>query len=761
VTLVGKTVGHFKVLSEIDKGGMGVVYEAKDLRLPRHVALKFLPGNVADTDVKLVRFRREAESLSRLNHPHICTIYEIGTHRGQPFIAMERLEGQTLRARLRQGPLPLPEVFDLGLQVADALGAAHAQGIVHRDVKPGNVFITTSGLVKLLDFGVAKERPVLAASGAGDGLALTHPGDLVGTPGYMSPEQIRQVDVDLRSDLFSLGALLYTVTTGRPPFEGSSLLETVNNILTVDPAPPSRVRNEVPPGLDDLIATLLRKPREERFSGTHEVMDRLRQVRDETRGAITALASVAVLPFQNTGGGPDDYFGAGLADELITCLARLEGIRVVSRTSAFELKGDEDVTDIGRRLRVGSVLYGAVRRLDDRVRISARLVEVATALHLWSQTYERDLRDIFDIQEEIAERITNALQARLQRYAGRPLIRRYTDNPGTYSTYLQGRYLLHQQTMEGFARAYEMFTAVLQEEPRFAPALSGLADYYTLIGFFGVQPPMEAWPEAKAKAQEALAMDPNLAEAHTSLALALAQYDWDFTQAEREHQEAIRLSPGNARARYFYGLHLMLMGRLREAAREMAHALRLDPLSKQAVSAQAYICYYAGNYGGALRACERALALDPAYFEVYGCLGLTEIARGRTSEAVEAFREADRLTGHMLPLAQAFLIYALGRAGREAEARELLLGLYATREQRYVPPAYVAVAEIGLGEFEKAFGALEDAYAAKDGTLLYLRILPVFAPLRTDNRFDALCRRLALPAPDLATPDVVQAETHT
>jgi TolB-like protein/Flp pilus assembly protein TadD len=760
VNLVGKTVGRFKVVREIGKGGMGVVYEADDLRLPRRVALKFLPDDVTADDATLTRFRREAHSLSRLNHPHICTIYDIGTYRRRPFIAMERLEGRTLRERLQEGPLALGEVFDLGLQIADALGAAHAQEIVHRDVKPGNVFITTRGVAKLLDFGLAKERRHHIDE-RGSVSSQTAGGRAFGTPGYMSPEQIRESDVDGRSDLFSLGALLYRMTCGRSPFDGGSLFDTIKNILDVDPPPVSAYRKDAPPGLDQVIATLLRKNRDDRYATTHDLMEALRRLRDGMPAAASALASVAVLPFENRGPGPDDYFGQGLADELITCLARLEGVRVVSRGSAFELKGDDDVTDVGRRLRVRHVLYGTVHRSRERVRISARLVEVATGTHLWSQKYERDLHDIFDLQEEIAERITNALQARLPRYADRPLIRRYTDDPEIYNMYLQGRYWLHQQTMEGFARGYELFTAVLRSEPRFAPALAGLADYYSLIGFFGVQPPMEVWPEAKARAEQAIAMDPSLAVAHTSLALALSQYDWDFSGAERQHQEAIRLSPGDARARYFYGLHLMLMGRLAEAAREMRQALTVDPLSKQAISALAYISYYGGDYDGALRECRRAIALDATYFEVYGCLGLTQIALGRLDDAIEAFREADRLTGGVFPLARAFLAYALGCAGQGAEAQELLTALYATREQRYVPPAYLAVAEMGLGQIEPAFKALEDAYTAKDGTLLFLRILPVFRPLRTDRRFENLCRRLALPDPAAAALVLLDAETQT
>jgi TolB-like protein/Flp pilus assembly protein TadD len=759
VELVGKTVGHFRIVGEIGKGGMGVVYEAQDLRLPRRVALKFLPDEVGSDDAALARFQQEAESLSRLNHPHICTIYEIGAYRRQPFIAMERLEGETLGQRLERGPLPITEIFDFGLQVADALAAAHTQNIVHRDVKPGNVFLTTQGVIKLLDFGLATRRRSPEETTGPDEPSTGPMGHVSGTPGYVSPEQLRQHPIDGRSDLFSLGALLYRMTCGRSPFEAPTVLETINNVLHKDPPPVSAYRPDVPAGLDVCIATLLRKNPRERYPSTHEVMEALRRLRDDVSGGRSTMASLAVLPFLSRGVAADQYFGEGLADELITSLARLEGVRVTSRTSAFEFKGDDDVAEVGRRLGVRSVLHGTARWSGDRVRISARLVDVATGTHLWSEIYERNLRDIFDVQEDIAQRITTALQWRLQRYAGRPLLRRYTDNPEIYNRYLEARYWLHQQTMEGFARASDLFEAVLREEPRFAPALAGLAHYYILIGFFGVRPPMEVWPEAKAKAQQAIAMDPGLSAAHTSLALALTQYEWDFAGAEREHREAIRLSPGDAQSRYFYSLHVLMMGRLPEALREMTRALELDPLSKQILSALAYIHYYAGNYDEALRQCRRTIAVDPTYFETYGCLGLTQLALGRKEEAIEAFDEADRLTGRVFPLARAFLAYALGLAGRTTEAREVLAALDSARQQHYLPPTYLAIGEIGCGNVQAAFTALEEAYAVKDSTLLYLRILPVFRPLSRDPRYESLCRRLALPV--LSTEGLGTADVGT
>jgi TolB-like protein/Flp pilus assembly protein TadD len=761
VDLLGKTVGHFQIVRQLGKGGMGVVYEAQDLRLPRRVALKFLSLDVTPDGATLARFKREAETLSRLNHPHICTIHDIGAHHRRPFIAMELLEGQTLRERLQAGPLPLDDVLDFALQIADALAAAHTRDIVHRDVTPGNIFVTRDGLLKLLDFGVAIHGSAVDSHRRSEDGTWDRTWGVAGTPGYMSPEQILQQPIDARSDLFSFGALLYCMVSGRSPFEAASIVETINNIVSQDPPPVSSLRDGVPAGLDACIATLLRKTPDARFRSTHELMEALRQVRDELSPDAAALTSIAVLPFKSLGVAPDPYFGEGLADELITCLARVEGIRVTSRASAFEFTGGADLQAAAEGLGVRCVLHGTARRSGSRIRISAHLVDVRTGGYLWSENYERNLRDIFDVQEEIARRITTALQSRLQRYAGRPLLRRYTDNPEVYNKYLEARYWLYQLTLEGLTRARELFEEVLRDEPGFAPALAGLADYCTLVGFFGVRPPMEVWPEAKAKAEQAIAMDPSLGAAHTSLALALTQYQWDFPRAERQHREAIRLSPGDARARYYYGLHLMMMGRLGDAAREMTRAIELDPLSKQVLSADAYIRYYAGEYEDALRECRKTIALDPNYFEVYGCLGLTLLALGRTDEAVGAFEQADQLTGHAFPLARAFLAYALGVAGRTADATAVLAAVYEAKQQGYVPPAYLAVGEIGIGRFEQAFLALDEAYAARDGTLLYLRILPVFEPLAGDPRFEALCESVGLPAPVIERTAVLTNSPRT
>jgi serine/threonine-protein kinase len=594
-------------------------------------------------------------------------------------------------------------------------------------------------VVKLLDFGLAKET----RTGDGRGARETATGRPLGTPGCMSPEQICQRQIDGRSDLFSLGSLLYLMTCGRGPFQAKSVIETINNVLYEEPEPPSSLREDTPAALDDVILRLLRKAPEDRYSTAQELAEALRQVRDQA--ATSSLESLAVLPFGNAGGGLEDHFGEGLADELITSLARLKGLRVASRASASEVKS-EDVIEVGRRLRVRNVLHGAFRRAGDRIRISARLVEVATGAHLWSEKYDRDLRDVFGVQEDVAERITQALQQRFQRRAERPPIRR-TDDADVDGPSLQAHDSSQQPpAIEGLTPERDPSSAGGGEAPKFAPTLTGIADHQTRLGLFGIARPADVWPEIRAKAAAALAADPGLAAAHTSLGIALSQYDWDFTGAEREHREAIRLSPDDARARHFYGVHLMSMGQLSAAEREMTTAIGLEPLSKPMVATLAYIHYYAGHHDAALRECHRAVALDPRYFETYGCLGLTEIARGNLAAGIDAFRKADRLTRGLFTRARAFLANSLALAGEATEARAVLDGLRVESEKRYVPPTDLAIAAIGLGEFERAFAALEDAISAKDGTLLLLRLLPVFAPLHGDSRFGHLCRRLGLPA---------------
>ncbi len=741
MSLVGKTVAHFTIVGELGQGGMGIVYDAQDSRLPRRVALKFLPGSVEFDDTTLTRFKREAESLSRLNHPFICTIYETGTYHRQPFIAMERLEGETLRQRLDRGTLTFREILDIGLQLADALGAAHAQHIVHRDVKPGNVFITTRGVAKLLDFGLAKETLGRADDG-GRRAPETATGRPLGTPGCMSPEQICQRAVDGRSDLFSLGSLLYLMTCGRPPFQGASVIETIHNVLFEDPQPPSSLRQDTPPALADVILKLLRKVPEERYASAHELMEALRQVR-EAPPVAPSMESLAVLPFANMGDGPEDRFGVGLADELITSLGRLEGLRVVSPASAADVR-NEDVIDIGRGLRVESVLHGSFRRAGDRIRITARLVAVATGAHLWSEKYDRNVQDVFGVQEDIAGHITQALQRRLPRHAARTLIRRRVV-PGVESRSLHAPHIEPRQTSDGLTPGHDAPGAGVSEAPKSAPALTGIADRQTRLGLFGIARPGDIWPEVMANAAAALATDPARADAHASLGLALSQYNWDFPRAEREYGEAIRLDPGDARARCFYGLHLMAMGQMSAAERELTAAAGLDPLSRPIVSSLAYTHYFAGNHDAALRECGRAIALDPRYFETYGCLGLTEVARGNLDAGIDAFRRADRLARGLFTRAQAFLAYGLALGGDTSGARAVLDDLHAESEMRYVPPTNLAMAAIGLGEFERAYAALEDAINVKDGTLLLLPLLPMFAPLHGDARFGHLCRRVGLP----------------
>jgi serine/threonine protein kinase/tetratricopeptide (TPR) repeat protein len=751
VSLVGKTVAHFTIVGELGKGGMGIVYDAQDSRLPRRVALKFLPEDVAFDESILVRFKREAESLSRLNHPYICTIYETGTYHRQPFIAMERLEGETLRQRLDRGTLTFPEIVDIGLQIADALGAAHAQHIVHRDVKPGNVFITMRGMAKLLDFGLAKETRT-GVGESGGRASETATGRPLGTAGCMSPEQICQRKIDGRSDLFSLGSLLYLMTCGTAPFQGASVIETIHNVMYEDPQPPSALRQDIPPALETVILRLLRKSPEDRYASAHELMAALRHIKDGVP-AGSSQESLAVLPFANTGGGPENHFGDGLAEELITSLSRLEGLRIVSRASSSEVTS-QDVIDIGRRLGVRSVLHGSFRRAGDRIRISARLVEVATGAHLWSEKYDRDLHDIFGVQEDVAEHITQALRERLQRHAERPLIRR-TAASDVETRPLYEDQARQQPAVEDFTGAVESFAAV-SEEPKFTQTLTGIVDHQTRLGLYGMARPMDIWPEVKAKAAAALATDPGLAAAHASLGVALSQYDWDFPGAEREYREAIRLNPGDARARYFYSLHLMSMGQLDAAEREITAGIGLDPLSKPMVTALAYIHYYAGNHDAALRECRRVIALDPRYFETYGCLGLTEIACGNLAAGIDALRKADRLSRGLFTRARAFLAYGLAIGGDATDARAVLDRLQIESKKRYVPPAHLAMAAISNGEFERAFAALEDAFIAKDGTLLLLQLLPVFDPLRSDDRFGSLCRRVGLP--DVNATGAVQRE---
>jgi serine/threonine protein kinase/tetratricopeptide (TPR) repeat protein len=636
--LVGRTISHYRILTKLGHGGMGVIYRAEDTRLRRSVALKFLPEDSRDPTA-LGRLRREAQAASALNHPNICTIHDVGEFDGDYFIAMELLEGQTLRERIGGKPLPLNSLLELGVQVADGLEAAHTSGVIHRDLKPSNIFITSRGAAKILDFGLArKTRNKIRETNLPGGEItlsldeehLTSPGEVLGTIAYMSPEQARGEELDTRTDIFSLGSVLYEMATGRPPFAGRTSAVLFDSLLHHTPASPSRINPETPADLENIINKCLQKNRELRYQHAPDVRADLRAVQSGTSTGLTgrdtgtsdksriwragmavsagivlllALAvalnfgkardwlrfsngpriqSLAVLPLINLTGDPgQEFFVDGMTDEVTTELAQIGGLRITSRTSTMQFKdAKKSVPQIGKELNVDAVLQGSVAHSGNRVRVIAQLIDTKNDQHLWAKTYERELQDVLTMQDELARDIASEIRIKLTPETLTRLASARPINPAAHDAYLRGRFLWNRRTEPELNKAKEYFNQAITEDPNYAPAYSGLADTYFYLGYaWGHMPPREAIPLAEAAALKAIQLDDNSAEAHTSLAIVKAMGEWDFPGAEQELKRAIALNPNYATAHHFNAVVVGALGRNDDAIAEMRKAVEVDPLS--------------------------------------------------------------------------------------------------------------------------------------------------------------------------------------
>jgi len=796
--MIGETLSHYRILEKLGSGGMGEVYLAEDLILGRRVALKLLPPETMTDRAAVDRFFREARTASALNHPHICTIHEIGDHAGRHFIVLELLEGRTLKEEIGDKPLPLSRVIDIGIQIADALDAAHSGGIVHRDIKPANIFITKRGEAKVLDFGLAKLAGARRGQTTMSGSPTMQPdehatnrGMTVGTVAYMSPEQARGEELDARSDLFSFGVVLYEMATGRSAFHGHTTAVIFDEILNRMPTLPARANPDIPPALEEIILKALDKDRELRYGSAADLRADLKRLKRETesvkstvaipgsaiRGtrrfhkrrsaakpAIWLLASVvvalgavgaylflggrgdqvnsmAVLPFVNASGNPDtEYLTDGITEALINSVSQLQGVRVTARSLAFRYKGqDVDPLKAGRDLNVRAVMTGRVTMRGNVLVVQSELMDVKNGSQLWGGQYNRPLADILAVQDEISSEIFEKLRLRLTGEEMRRATKRYTDDPQAYQLYLKGRFYWNQGTVAGLKQSIEYLQQAIDKDPKYALAYAGLADSYLSLGSFWV----EAISEAKAAALKAIELDPTLAEAHVALGHIKLWLDWEWSAAEVEFKQGISLNPNSALAHNQYAMYLAAMGRLGEALAEARRAQSLDALSPIVNTELGWCLLYAARAAEAVEQFRRTVELDPKYAAAHWGLGAAYVQQHMFKEAVEELKRAVTLSEGS-PLISGHLGLAYGLGGMQAEAKQTLADLRTLSNREYVPSTAIALVYVGLGDKVEALDWLNRAFDEHDFSLVFLDVAPWYDSLRIDPRYEQLRRRLQL-----------------
>jgi serine/threonine protein kinase/tetratricopeptide (TPR) repeat protein len=785
-SIVGSDLGPYRVTGRLGAGGMGEVYLAEDTRLGRKVALKVLLAHFTIDEERVRRFQQEARAASALNHPNILTIYEIGEIRSRHFMVTELIEGETLRRHLSKAPIKISETLDIVIQIASALTAAHTAAIVHRDIKPDNVMVRADGIVKVLDFGLAKLTETKTGEQEAPTLVNTKQGMVMGTAHYMSPEQARGLGVDTRADIWSLGVVLYEMIAGRVPFEGGTSSDVIASILERKPITLARYAPQIPAELEWIVEKTLRKDCDERYQTAKELLTDLKnlkrrlefvedldhsdggqrgvdfvrraesdpyeasQVKVQSQGSPSphVIDSLAILPLINKCTNPGmEYLSDGISESMIDALSQLSGLRVMAWSTVSGYKGKEvDPRDVGRKLNVRAVLTGRLMQVGERLVIKTELVNVADGSHLLGESFSCEPSDILDVEAEISRAISEKLLVRLSTEERRQLTKRHPDNVEAYQEYLKGRYFWNKRTEEDVRKALEHFKKAIDEDPSYALAYAGLADAYVILGSFGISalPPGEAYPRAREAAMKALEIDDQLAAAHASLGFTLAQYYWDKPAAEREFKRAIELEPDYAIARHWYGfVYLVATGRLDEAIREVRRAHELDPLSQPISANLGLTLYLARQSHQAIKQFQKTLEMDQNFVYAHWQLGLAYEQQEMVPEAIAEFRKAITLSGGSA-LTTALLGHAYAVSGKAGEALKVLDELRELSKRRYVSSYRVAAIYVGLGEKDLAFQWLDRAYQERDGWLIWLRLDPVMEPLISDKRFDHLIRRIGL-----------------
>ena len=778
----GDRLGPYEIVGRLGAGGMGEVYRALDTRLDREVAVKVLPPHLARNPDALVRFRREAKAVAALSHPNIVALYDVGSEDGVSFVVTELLEGETLHSRLtrasRGSTLGARQAIDIGVCIAGGLAAAHGKGVIHRDLKPENIFLTADGRVKILDFGLARFSPLDSSSRAGDHPTETEAGTVLGTVGYMSPEQVRGERADAPSDIFSLGCVLYEMLEGRRAFAKDTAAQTMAAILESRP-PLTGLDLSGHPGLAHLVERCLEKDPARRFQSAHDLALALqaaaatgaapgvgRRTRSgwlaataailiglaggayywEHRVAAGTIDSVAVLPFVNVGGDPNtEYLSDGITENLINNLSRLSSLRVVPRSMVFAYKGKSvDPRAVGGDLDVRAVLMGRVVQRGDGLNVQAELVDVTKVSQLWGQQYDRRLSDLIAVQDDIARSVAIHLRPG-ESTAEQRVTKRYTENPEAHQFYLKGRYQWNRRTALTLPRAAEYFHHAIELDPGYALAWAGLADCYNVYSFYGIESSNESMPRAKEAAARALAIDDSLAEAHASAAYPKRHYDWDWAGAEREFRRALALDPNYVTAHHWYGTTLWSMGRFEEAQRELQRAQEIDPLSLIVGVDIGRGDYYAGRTDAAITGLRRTLdEIDPEFAVARLVLGMAYEQAGRYDEAIAEFRRWSDLLGEAGATGGA-LGHAYAVSGRRGDALKERARLVSLSKNRYVSPFEIALIDAGLGDRDEALDWLERGVDEHAAWMIWLDPNPRFRALHGLPRYRSLLERMHLP----------------
>jgi eukaryotic-like serine/threonine-protein kinase len=799
----GTLLGPYQVLSALGAGGQGEVYKALDTTLDRTVVVKVLTPERSPHASSRARFEREAKLASALDHPNICTIHGLFDINGVNFIAMQYIEGQTVRQLVAGRPLELRSALSIAIQVADALAAAHARGIIHRDIKAGNVMVMEAGMVKVLDFGLAKllERPEEDSKDP----HLTELGVPYGTATYAAPEQASGGPVDHRADIFSTGVLLYEMLAGTWPFHGKTAVDVRYAVLHETPVSIADMRGVDSPAiarLQEVLNRALAKKPEDRYQNIEEFRDELRALLQELdpensqptsftggiepvapryhstdtkagpsrsrslvlavaatlllalslsalvyfkRSQQTAVESLAVLPFTNASGNVEtEYLSDGITESLINSLSQLPAVKVRSRNSVFHYKGKTiDPSKAGRELGVQAVLTGRVEQRGDALMISVELIDVKDDSHMWGARYDRNLSDLLTVQQELSRNITEQLRLRLTGTEEKQLAKDYNTSTEAYQLYLQGRYYWNQRTEDGLKKGIEYFEKATLKDPNYAPAYSGLADCYSLLNVYNIEPATVSNDKARDAATRALQLDESLADAHASLASVLYRYYWNWDEAEQHFKRAIQLNPNYATARQWYSAMLAARGRFAEANAQALQAQESEPLSLTIRSDVGRHLYFARQFDQSLAEHRKSVEMDPAFARAYCETGYVLDQLGKRDEAISEFQKALSLNGKYVN-ALSGLGYALGVAGRNSEARGVIRQLQELGRQHYVSPYHLAVVYAGIGDKKEALTLLEKALDERFNWMVFIGVEPQFDGLRQDPRFAALERRMGL-----------------